>query len=174
MQVQVLLPAPRQNKAARSCGGTSTATSTGDLVFPFPSQTHSVGPCDGVGSDLTFPFSGAAPPARVNPLRSNAKGVAKSFFAFRHHITIIDIFEQIITGKEQKQPVPALSGTGCFCCIQRRTIPRISFPSAFARRTSLSIRLRLERPLCSTRMMLSKEERDLTASGADNRDREEV
>ena len=27
--------APRQNKAARSCGGTSTATSTGDLVFPF-------------------------------------------------------------------------------------------------------------------------------------------
>ena len=42
--------ASRQNKAARSCGGTSTTTSTGDLVFPFPSQTHSVGLCDGTGS----------------------------------------------------------------------------------------------------------------------------
>ena len=52
VQVQVLLPAPRQNKAARSCGGTSNATSTGDLVFPFPSQTHSVGLCDGFVSHL--------------------------------------------------------------------------------------------------------------------------
>ena len=35
--------------------GTSTATSTGDLVFPFPSQTHFVGLYDGIGSDLHCP-----------------------------------------------------------------------------------------------------------------------
>jgi hypothetical protein len=73
----------RQNKAARSCGGTSTATSTGDLVFPFPSQTHSVGLCDGIGSDMNCsgapenghpvgcPFSGGQPAAGDDPLRSN-------------------------------------------------------------------------------------------------------
>ena len=56
VQVQVLLPAPpRQNKAIRSCGGTSAAASTDDLVFPFPSQTHSVGLCDGFVSHLDRP-----------------------------------------------------------------------------------------------------------------------
>ena len=47
--------APRQNKAAMSWGGTSTATMTGGLVFPFPSQTHSVELCDGFDSDLDCP-----------------------------------------------------------------------------------------------------------------------
>ncbi len=68
-------PAPRQNKAARSYGGTSTATLTGDLVFPFPSQTHSVGLCDGIGSDMDC--SGApnakGSPGRVGLLRSVSK-----------------------------------------------------------------------------------------------------
>ena len=82
--VRVPAGAPRQNKAARSCGGTSTATSTGDLVFPFPSQTHSVGLCDGTGSNLNCPGApkwreseqdsllfGGPPTAGKDPLRSN-------------------------------------------------------------------------------------------------------
>ena len=52
---QVPSPAPRQNKAIRSCSGTSAATLTGNLVFPFPSQTHSVVLRDGIGSNLDYP-----------------------------------------------------------------------------------------------------------------------
>ena len=86
--VRVRSPAPRQNKAMRSCGGTSTATSTDDLVFPFQPRPADAGLASDreTGSDLDwpgapekgkscsdFPFSGAAPLARMDPLRSNAK-----------------------------------------------------------------------------------------------------
>ena len=52
--VRVPPPAPRQNKAARSCGGTSTATSTGDLVFPFQPRPAEAGLASDweTGSDL--------------------------------------------------------------------------------------------------------------------------
>ena len=88
VSVRVRLPAPRQNKAARSCGGTSTATSTGDLVFPFPSQTHFVGLCDGIGSDMDCP--GAPRQKKLTPFRfpgyrksrENCTS-AESFFLFQ-------------------------------------------------------------------------------------------
>ena len=72
--VRVPPPAPRQNKAARSCGGTSTATSTGDLVFPFPSQTHSVGLCDGTGSVFSCPGA----PRQKNSAPFRFRGLRKS------------------------------------------------------------------------------------------------
>ena len=86
--VRVPPPAPRQNKAMRSCGGTSTATSTDDLVFPFQPRPADAGLASDreTGSDLDcpgapakgkseqdFPFFGAAPSARMDPLRPNAK-----------------------------------------------------------------------------------------------------
>ena len=50
-------PAPRQNKAARSYGGASTATSTGDLVFPFQPRPADAGLASDIetGSDLDRP-----------------------------------------------------------------------------------------------------------------------
>jgi len=41
--ILIIVISQRQNKAARSCGGTSTATSTGDLVFPFRIGPSSLG-----------------------------------------------------------------------------------------------------------------------------------
>ena len=46
--------APCQNKAARSCGGTNTATLIGDLVFPFQPRPADAGLCDGMGSDYNL------------------------------------------------------------------------------------------------------------------------
>ena len=71
---QSTVPLPRQNKAARSCGGTSTAASTGDLVFPFPSQTHFVGLCDGIGSDMDCPGA----PRQKNSAPFRFRGLRKS------------------------------------------------------------------------------------------------
>ncbi len=49
--------APRQNKAIRSCGGTGTATSTDDLVFPFQPR-----PADaGLAADRETGWIGIAP-----------------------------------------------------------------------------------------------------------------
>ena len=55
--VRVPPPAPRQNKAMRSCGGTSTATSTDDLVFPFQPRPADAGLASDreTGSDLDHP-----------------------------------------------------------------------------------------------------------------------
>ena len=100
MQVQVLLPAPRQNKAARSCGGTSTATSTGDLVFPFPSQTHSVGLCDGTGSDFNCPGA----PCQKNSAPFRFRGLRKS----RENCTSAESFFLSETGVSRGTPVSGL------------------------------------------------------------------
>ena len=55
--VRVPPPAPRQNKAMRSCGGTSTATSTDDLVFPFQPRPADAGLASdrGTASDSDCP-----------------------------------------------------------------------------------------------------------------------
>ena len=131
--VRVPPPAPRQNKAARSCGGTSTATSTGDLVFPFPSQTHSVGLCDGIGPDLDCP---GAP--RRSSLRTARKRQLQSSCLFlicaprlllfcRDPLTlgsrlIVELVRVWIAPAHQKGTVP--SGTVPFCMKMRGANPR--------------------------------------------------
>ena len=52
--------APRQNKAARSYGGTSTAILTGDLVFPFQPRPADAGLASDCGAGSDSDSSGAS------------------------------------------------------------------------------------------------------------------
>ena len=92
--VSALFGAPRQNKTIRSCGGTSTATSTDGLVFPFQPRPADAGLASDweAGSDLDCPGAPRqknSAPFRFRGLRKSRENCtsAESFFLSKSEVS---------------------------------------------------------------------------------------